>query len=706
MLLTPKRIDFHRQSPEPRHSPRSRPCPHWHRLKVCLTGHPEDALQRQCKNNHQDTPPLPQHHEHWIPIHLARHNQCTDAGSASTSWYKAVTSLLHINLSSILHKNTAVNTHRLRLGYKCTWEIIDNIIKECTFCHETTPRRLLPYFLECESFTEVRQMIGALTTPSHHPVAPQSMVDMLNELYTCFDAIIGDYDVYKVETIGDAYMVVSGLPICNGDKHSVEIASMALKLLSAVKKITIRHRPWDTLKLRIGIHSGPCVAGVVGLTMPRYCLFGDTVNTASRMESTGKELCIHISDANKKMLDKQGGYVVRERGEINVKGKGLMRTWWLVGEQKSQDEIIKNFPQNNSENSPTTCTSSTDNLFHSSIPTLPSSSSKEAHTMISSQDSVSSQNITVPTCFSSQMINHCHNKIHLLSSESLVPSPSPSPLKPTYTLANNYTYLSNASQHCSPISNSLPKYTPKISSSSSNSTPVSVTNITFPRNATLIQNCVPTGNKYMQWPSTTSNISKSNPKGITNTNGFVYQSSSTAQMQITADSSPISKASTVLSIPFCTEDLYSRDSMKHGVSECRLSTSLRNINFLRKGNVLATSEENKPMCLESYIGGNDERDQEDQCTRDILSAQCSDYSQEQVENVQPISTASLTNQCKGAEKGCNSSRNIRHTLSEPITSEQKTPTIVQDLKSGLAVTHHLCSPPTYSNNQVKKQNFV
>ncbi|XP_055371528.1 uncharacterized protein LOC129605660 [Condylostylus longicornis] len=175
------------------------------------------------------------------------------------------------------------------------------------------------YFSDIVGFTE----IAAECTPLE-------VVTFLNSIYKVFDERIECYDVYKVETIGDSYMVASGLPVKNGNKHVTEIATMALDLLDASSLFKIPRRNSETLQIRCGAHTGPVVAGIVGTKMPRYCLFGDTVNTASRMESTGESQKIHITEEMNEALMRVGGYKTEHRGLIDVKGKGLMSTYWLT----------------------------------------------------------------------------------------------------------------------------------------------------------------------------------------------------------------------------------------------------------------------------------------------------------------------------------------------------------------------------------------
>ncbi|XP_039490382.1 uncharacterized protein LOC120451081 isoform X3 [Drosophila santomea] len=185
-----------------------------------------------------------------------------------------------------------------------------------------------------EEFSDVTiyfsDIVGFTTIAAH--CSPVQVVDLLNDLYTIFDATINAYNVYKVETIGDAYMVVSGLPVKIPD-HAEQIATMALDLLHQSGRFNVKHLPGVPLQLRIGLHTGPCCAGVVGLTMPRYCLFGDTVNTASRMESTGSSWRIHMSQETRDRLEARGGYDIEPRGLIDIKGKGMMNTFWLLGKK-------------------------------------------------------------------------------------------------------------------------------------------------------------------------------------------------------------------------------------------------------------------------------------------------------------------------------------------------------------------------------------
>ncbi|XP_068144161.1 atrial natriuretic peptide receptor 1 [Drosophila tropicalis] len=173
--------------------------------------------------------------------------------------------------------------------------------------------------------------------------SPMDVVNFLNDLYSTFDRIIGFYDVYKVETIGDAYLVVSGLPEPNGDKHAREIALMALDILQAVCSFNLRHKPEYKIQIRIGMHSGSVCAGVVGKKMPHYCLFGDTVNTASRMESTGLPGKIHVSSATKAILDKFGTFQMEQRGDVELKGKGTVTTYWL--NSSTEGEVRPPTPQ-------------------------------------------------------------------------------------------------------------------------------------------------------------------------------------------------------------------------------------------------------------------------------------------------------------------------------------------------------------------------
>jgi len=170
---------------------------------------------------------------------------------------------------------------------------------------------------------------------------PFQVCGMLDELYTVFDTLCKYQDVYKVETIGDAYMIAGGLFGTMEEKelHVVSVAEQAFAMLNG-SELVKSPKDGERIQIRVGMHSGSALSGVVGLKMPRYCLFGDTVNMTSRMESNGEKGKIHASEGAAKLL-MQAGFKCELRGDMEIKGKGVCRTYWVVAQPKSSQQKME-----------------------------------------------------------------------------------------------------------------------------------------------------------------------------------------------------------------------------------------------------------------------------------------------------------------------------------------------------------------------------
>ena len=155
---------------------------------------------------------------------------------------------------------------------------------------------------------------------------PEEVVALLNRLFTVFDDLTEKYGLEKIKTIGDAYMVVGGLPEPRAG-HAAAVAEMAIDLRDAVARLA--ESEGSPLRVRIGIHTGPVVAGVIGKKKFSYDLWGDAVNVASRLESHGLPDTIHVSDVTARLLGPT--FETRARGLIPLKGKGEVETHFLVG---------------------------------------------------------------------------------------------------------------------------------------------------------------------------------------------------------------------------------------------------------------------------------------------------------------------------------------------------------------------------------------
>lgn len=164
--------------------------------------------------------------------------------------------------------------------------------------------------------------------------SPEELVTMLNELFSSFDKLAEQHGLEKIKTIGDAYMVVAGIPSPIAD-HATAIAHMALDMIASLETYSKKHD--KSLTIRVGIHTGSVVAGVIGTKKFIYDLWGDTVNTASRMESSGVPGKIQVTEATYQLLKDQFDF--EPRGPIEVKGKGTMNTYLLLKQRDDPTRV-------------------------------------------------------------------------------------------------------------------------------------------------------------------------------------------------------------------------------------------------------------------------------------------------------------------------------------------------------------------------------
>lgn len=160
-------------------------------------------------------------------------------------------------------------------------------------------------------------------------MSPGELVAMLDEIFSEFDALVDKYGIEKIKTIGDSYMAVGGLPVPD-ENHCRNIADMALEINQIIKR---KYSEKYGLKLRIGIHTGKAVAGVIGNKKFSYDLWGDSVNIASRFEASGHPEKIHVTEDVKTALGND--YAFEDCGEIAIKGKGVMRSYFLLGKAEA-----------------------------------------------------------------------------------------------------------------------------------------------------------------------------------------------------------------------------------------------------------------------------------------------------------------------------------------------------------------------------------
>ena len=261
--------------------------------------------------------------------------QCIEAGAEDYLIKPPNPTLLRARVTTSLEKKRLRDLEKLRFAQLQAEKELVEIEKEKS---ERLLLNILPAAIAGrlksgeKSIANGHQIVSVLFadlcgfTALSRKTTPADLVSMLNGIFVAFDTIVEKHGIEKIKTIGDCYMMVGGLPN-HRDDHAHVVAEAAIEMVDALADLNKKNG--TELAMRIGIHSGPVVAGVIGKIKFTYDLWGDTVNVASRMESSGLPGRIHLSEQTKATLD--SNFSLEERGMVECKGLGQVKTFFLNG---------------------------------------------------------------------------------------------------------------------------------------------------------------------------------------------------------------------------------------------------------------------------------------------------------------------------------------------------------------------------------------
>lgn len=262
----------------------------------------------------------------WVQLHFNEAHIALPGGSGFLSFFLLVNTLgafaIVGAIISLFYLQIDRAERLLQREYQRSQELLENILPATIAARlKNGPQTI------ADNFSDVTLLFADIVgfTRLANGLSAHAVVALLNQIFSRFDSLVEQRGLEKIKTIGDEYMLAAGIPVARSD-HAQAIAEIALEMLGVIEMLNREYR--YNLALRIGIHSGEVVAGVIGSRKLSYDVWGDTVNIASRMQSQGVSDRIQVTNSTYELL--KGDFEFERRGTLRVRGKGRMQTWFLL----------------------------------------------------------------------------------------------------------------------------------------------------------------------------------------------------------------------------------------------------------------------------------------------------------------------------------------------------------------------------------------